>query len=46
MQHVRYDIEADPSDRFRWFRWLLVVLVVLCLALAAWVWFDILWLSP
>jgi hypothetical protein len=33
----------DVSKLQRWIHRLLIVLVLLCLALAAWVWFGILW---
>ena len=33
----------DVRKLLRWIPRLLIVLVLLCLALAAWVWFEILW---
>jgi hypothetical protein len=35
-------VGPDPADRIRWILWSMVVLVMLCLALAFWVWVEIL----
>jgi hypothetical protein len=36
------ELEAGAAVRFRWIPRLLAFLVLLCLALAVWVWFEIL----